>query len=108
MNTTQDALSGTGYNVYSFALMFRPPGLHYCIIRLCVHVLSPLQVILGNREMQASALPVDITGLTLAVGATYGIGVVARNSIGESKTFVGTFSVPTAGKSPQSVHGLQA
>ena len=27
MNTTQDALSGTGYNVYSFALMFRPPGL---------------------------------------------------------------------------------
>ena len=28
MNTTQDALSGTGYNVYSFALMFRPPGLH--------------------------------------------------------------------------------
>ena len=27
MNTTQDVLSGTGYNVYSFALMFGPPGL---------------------------------------------------------------------------------
>ena len=27
MNTTQDALSGTGYNAYSIALMFRPPGL---------------------------------------------------------------------------------
>ena len=27
MNTTQDALSGTRYNAYSFALMFRPPGL---------------------------------------------------------------------------------
>ena len=27
MNTTQDALSGTGYNVYSFAVMLRPPGL---------------------------------------------------------------------------------
>ena len=76
-------------------------------ICVCVHVLSSLQVILGNREVQTSALPADITGLTLAVGATYGIGAVARSSIGESKTFVGTFSVPTAGKSPQSVQGLQ-
>ena len=64
---------------------------------MCVHVLSSLQVILGSREVQTSALPADITGLTLAVGASYGIGVVARNSIGESKTFVGTFSVPAAG-----------
>ena len=28
MNTTQDALSGTVYNVYSFAVMLRPPGLY--------------------------------------------------------------------------------
>ena len=27
MNTIQDALSGMSYNVYSFALMFRLPGL---------------------------------------------------------------------------------
>ena len=31
MNTTQDALSGTGHNIYSFALMFRPPGLQEMI-----------------------------------------------------------------------------
>ena len=52
---------------------------------MCVHVLSSLQVILGIREVQTSALPVLITELTLAVGATYGIGAVARKSIGESK-----------------------
>ena len=34
MKTTQDALSGTGDNVYSFTLMFRPPGLHGSIIGL--------------------------------------------------------------------------
>ena len=40
MNTTQDALSGTGYNVYSFALIFRLPGLQYVITHRCKkHVL---------------------------------------------------------------------
>ena len=37
MNTTQDALSGTGHNVYSFALMFRLPGLH----SIAIHIEAP-------------------------------------------------------------------
>ena len=61
------------------------------------------QVIVENREQQFSAGPVvQVSGLSLASGVNYGIGVVARNSIGESKTFVGAFSVP--GKSSHSVH----
>ena len=62
-----------------------------------------LQVIVENREQQFSAGPVvQVSGLSLAAGVNYGIGVVARNKIRESKTFVGTFSVP--GKSSHSVH----
>ena len=38
MNTTQDALSGTGYNVYSFALMFRPTGLQKYIYLYYNHI----------------------------------------------------------------------
>ena len=64
-----------------------------------------LKVIIGNKEKQVSAEPVaQVTGFSLAAGVTYGIGVLARNSIGQSKTFVGTFSVP--GESSHSVHGL--
>ena len=34
------------------------------------------------------------TGLSLMNGVTYTVSVVARNSIGDSETFTGTFSVP--------------
>ena len=37
---------------------------------------------------------VHVTGLSLAPGGTYGVAVVAKNSIGESSTFVHAFSVP--------------
>ena len=44
INTTQDALSGTGYNVYSFVLMFRPPGLQIIIyaekVSMCEYWIS--------------------------------------------------------------------
>ena len=44
MTTTQDALSGTEYNVYSFALMFRPPGLQIIIyaekVSMCEYWIS--------------------------------------------------------------------
>lgn len=61
-----------------------------------------MQVIVG-RTMQVSARSlVHIANLTLAVGGTYGIGVVARNSIGESSTYVGAFTVP--GMYPHSVY----
>ena len=74
------------------------------IIRVCMNFLG-LKVIIGNKEKQVSAGPVaQVTGFSLAAGVTYGIGVLARNSIGQSKTFVGTFSVP--GESSHLVHGL--
>ena len=58
-----------------------------------------------NKEEHISAGPViQVPGLSLTAGAYYGIGVVAGNNIGESKTFVGAFSVPS--ESSHSVHGL--
>ena len=36
----------------------------------------------------------NVTGLSLMNGVTYTVSVVARNSIGDSKTFTGSFSVP--------------
>ncbi len=70
---------------------------------MCVHENLGLQVIVENREQQFSAgAVVQVSELSLAAGVNYGIGVVARNNIGESKTFVGAFSVP--GKSSHSVH----
>ena len=36
----------------------------------------------------------DVTGLSLMNGVTYTVSVVARNSVGDSETFTGSFSVP--------------
>ena len=36
----------------------------------------------------------NVTGLSLMNGVTYPVRVVARNSIGDSKIFTGSFSIP--------------
>ena len=36
----------------------------------------------------------NVTGVALMNGVTYSVSVVARNSIGDSKTFTGSFRVP--------------
>ena len=50
MNTTQDALSGTGYNVYSFALMFRPPGLQIIYIPHPLYIARVVYALLNDEE----------------------------------------------------------
>ena len=60
MNTTQDALSGTGYNVYSFALMFRPPRLQTLLYH-SVYII--MYITLQNvRTHASSSTPAAVFG----------------------------------------------
>ena len=87
------------YNCMRISCVYESNYMHVCMDFI------GLQVIVGNKEERISAGPVmQVPGLSLTAGANYGIGVVARNNIGDSKTFVGAFSVPS--ESSHSVHGV--
>ena len=45
----------------------------------------------GSADLQFIG---NVTGLSLMNGVTYSVNVVARNSVGDSKTFTSSFSVP--------------
>ena len=45
----------------------------------------------GSADLQFIG---NVTGLSLMNGVNYNISVIARNSVGASKTFTGSFSVP--------------
>ena len=60
---------------------------------------TPLQVTINDTVMTFSGsadlqVTGNVTGLSLAHGVTYTVGVMARNSIGASETFIGTVFVP--------------
>ena len=45
----------------------------------------------GSADLQFIG---NVTGLSLMNGVTYNVTVVARNSVGDSETLTGSFSVP--------------
>ena len=52
------------------------------------------QVTVNGTTVVLSGATGNVTGLALMNGVTYSVCVVARNSIGDSKTFTGSFRVP--------------
>ena len=71
MNTTQNALRGTGYNVYSFAWMFRPSGVQLIIFPYVVsylrNVLPPLAAFLGTQPQKENIIIIKPKGTSLAI-----------------------------------------
>ena len=52
------------------------------------------QVTVNDTTVVLSGATGNVTGLALMNGVTYSVSVVARNSIGDSETFTGSFRVP--------------
>ena len=52
------------------------------------------QVTVNGTTVVLSGATGNVTGVALMNGVTYSVSVVARNSIGDSKTFTGSFRVP--------------
>ena len=50
-----------------------------------------MMVFSGSADLQFIG---NVTGVALTNGVTYSVSVVARNSIGDSETFTGSFRVP--------------
>ena len=53
-----------------------------------------LQVTVNGTTVMFSRPRGNVTGLSLMNGATYTVSMVARNSIGDSEIFTGSFSIP--------------
>ena len=56
-----------------------------------VSISGTVMVFNGSADLQFIG---NVTGLSLMNGVTYSVNVVARNSVGDSETFTGSFSVP--------------
>ena len=56
-----------------------------------VSINGTVMVFNGSADLQFIG---DVTGLSLMNGVTYSVTVVARNSVGDSETFTGSFSIP--------------
>ena len=52
------------------------------------------QVTVNGTTVVLSGATGNVTGVALMNGVTYSVSVVARNSIGDSETFTGSFRVP--------------
>ena len=52
------------------------------------------QVTVNGTTVGLSGATGNVTELSLMNGETYSVSVVARNSIGDSETFTGSFRVP--------------
>ena len=68
-------------------------------LSVAIGILYPPQVTVKGTVMMfsrsADLLFIgNVTGLALMNGVTYSVSVVARNSIGDSETFTGSFRVP--------------
>ena len=56
-----------------------------------VSISGTVMVFNGSADLQFIG---NVTGLSLMNGVTYSVNVVARNSVGDSETFTGSFSIP--------------
>ena len=56
-----------------------------------VSINGTVMVFNGSADLQFIG---NVTGLSLMNGVTYSVTVVARNSVGDSETFTGSFSIP--------------
>ena len=59
-----------------------------------VNVLFWCQVTVSGTTVMFSRSRGNVTELSLLNGVTYTVSVVARNSVGASETFTGSFNVP--------------